>query len=206
MLPPTPQDRQYLRKRKDAEQVIRHAHTVLETGITNSEQHQLAVESGRLLQVMTKNVTEFFKPLKQAIDKLKQPILDEEREILDELKTTKESLAAAIGQYERAVAAKEQKRLEESKATALPVGSLPAPVIIASEQKTKVRGKVDRVTWRAEVVDLKKLVTAVAAGEVPVLAIQANQDYLNGRADSDREGFSIPGVEARKIESIHFRA
>ena len=61
------------------------------------------------------------------------------------------------------------------------------------------------MTWRAEVTDFPKLVQSVARGEVLMMALLPNESWLNKRADSDREGMNIPGVEARKTEKVHFR-
>jgi hypothetical protein len=50
--------------------------------------------------------------------------------------------------------------------------------------------------WRAEVVDLGALVQAVAAGTVPLSALQANQSFLDQEAARDHEALAVPGVRA----------
>ena len=58
----------------------------------------------------------------------------------------------------------------------------------------KVEGISVRKNYSAEVVDLMALVKAVAAGQVPVQALQANMVFLNQQARAYKEGLSYPGV------------
>lgn len=189
--------------------VLRHAESLLSVAITTVEQHDGAVEAGQLLQVMSKNVAEFYKPIKQAIDQLKQPILDMEHADAESLKTAKERLGTAIQEFEQRQAALEAIQMEQTRAEAAAEteeGELPLPVIVPSAIPAKTRGKVERTKWSAEVVDFLKLVQAVAAGQVLLTALLPNDQWLDKRADSDREGMNIPGVVAHKTETIHFRA
>src|SRR5208283_2735545 len=100
-------------------------------------------------------------------------------------------------------AAMEQAQIAAAAET--PDGELPLPVIVPTVVPAKTRGKVETAKWHAEVVDFLKLVQAVASGQVLIQAVLANQKYLDKRADSDREGMNIPGVEARETKKIHFR-
>lgn len=80
-----------------------------------------------------------------------------------------------------------------------------APVIPVrvdqAEQSTSARA-----SWSAEVNDLLELVKAVAAGTVPLEAIEPNATYLNGRARVEKDKLAIPGVVAVKKESLARRA
>jgi hypothetical protein len=206
---PTDFDVRVGRLRTDVERAVRYAEEALKDGITRLDQHDHAVEVGRLLQIMTKNVADFYKPIKQAIDQLKQPILDMEHEDVEALKTAKEKLGSLILDYEKRVADLEARLLAQAQAQAASEakdGAIASPVIVQSAGPQKTRGKVERETWRAEVADIMKLVKEVAAERVPVAAILPNQSYLNKRADADREAFNIPGVVAHKVEKVHFRA
>lgn len=55
-----------------------------------------------------------------------------------------------------------------------------------------------KITYKAEVTNLKTLIIAVAAGQAPVQALMADQKFLDKQAGAFRDGFSIPGVELRK--------
>ena len=189
-------------------QILRHAEMVMETEIITVEHRDQVIQAGQLLQAMQKTVIEFFKPIKQRIDQLKQPILEMERTDTETLKTAKERLATAIQEFEKRQAAAEQARLEENRAQAEAAaidGELPPPVIVPAAVPVKTHGKVERTTWTAEVIDFMKLVRAVAAGQVLITALLPNEKWLNKRADADREAMDIPGVEVRKAEKVHFR-
>jgi len=64
------------------------------------------------------------------------------------------------------------------------------------EAPAKAAGTVLRDYYSAEVTDLKALVKAVAAGEVPLDAIMANMPYLNGKARLEKGSMKVPGVVA----------
>jgi hypothetical protein len=51
-----------------------------------------------------------------------------------------------------------------------------------------------RVTWKATVIDLMKLVKAVAEGKAPIAYLEANMTALNAAAKSYRNTLDIPGV------------
>jgi hypothetical protein len=194
--------------RAESMAVVRHAEMLLASKIETLEEHDRVIEAGRLLQASLKNVTEFYKPIKQKIDALKQPILDWERADADVLKGTKERCGAAVQEFEERQAAAEALALKQNEAqtsAAAADGELPLPAIVQATVPAKTRGKVPRTTWHAEVVDFLKLIRAVAAGEVLTAALLPNESYLNKRADSDRGGMSIPGVVAREVKKVHFR-
>ena len=59
----------------------------------------------------------------------------------------------------------------------------------------KGSGTILRDYYSAEVTDLMALVKAVAAGEVPLAAIEAGMTYLNGMARTLKGNFKIPGCK-----------
>lgn len=56
------------------------------------------------------------------------------------------------------------------------------------------QGLQQRTTWKAEVVDIKALCVAVAAGTVPVEVFKINQALLNEKARSMQNNLNWPGV------------
>jgi len=68
------------------------------------------------------------------------------------------------------------------------------PTIIQDPPKRK--GAISFSVWKAEVVDLKRLVEAVAAGHVPLSYIQPNTKLLNEMALALKSELEIPGVKA----------
>jgi hypothetical protein len=84
-----------------------------------------------------------------------------------------------------------------------------APVIVApvamAPLAPKVAGVSTRENWQAEVTDLMALVKAVAAGTVPILAIQADTAFLSKQAKAMKSLLSYPGVRAYDKGGISVR-
>lgn len=68
-----------------------------------------------------------------------------------------------------------------------------APVILP-KTTPKVSGIAMTKRYSAQVISLMELVKAVAAGKVPLMAIQANTVFLGQQARSMKEAMSYPGV------------
>lgn len=208
LLMPTDFDVQQAALRHEVQTVLHLSSGIVTAGIASIEDREKAIEAGRLLQVLAKSITEFYKPIKQAIDHLKQPILDMEHADADAVSASKDALASAIHEFERLHAEADAQHMQTMLA-AIPAnaeGEMPVPAIMQSTIPAKTRGKVDRMRFHAEVVDFPKLVHAVDTSEAPIIALLPNQRYLDKRADADREGFSIPGVVVHRTEKVHFRA
>ena len=80
-----------------------------------------------------------------------------------------------------------------------------APPVMAPQLTPKVQGMSVRETWSAEVTDLKALVSAVAAGRVPIQALSANQVFLNQQARAMKRDLNYPGVRAVSDENLSRR-
>src|SRR3990167_901847 len=98
----------------------------------------------------------------------------------------KERGAAAIKDSEaRRIAEEEAARLraesEQNQLTANAVIDQAAslPPAIVTRELPQTRGVTTRTTWAAELVDKMTLVKAVAAGTVPLIALDVNQKFLN---------------------------
>jgi hypothetical protein len=194
--------------------------------------YEETVQLGRVLQALTKKITDFYKPTKQAFDQAKEVILQYERADLTAVTTAKTSLGEIVLQYDReqerqsaereklvkeANAKKEEEERIAAAQAAEAVGDfegalrildsqqLTTPVIEQRRAPKKTAGKVSRVKYRGQVDDFSKLIASVAAGETPRLALQVDQKWLDKRADNDREAFSIPGCSVVKTEKAHFR-
>jgi septal ring factor EnvC (AmiA/AmiB activator) len=69
-----------------------------------------------------------------------------------------------------------------------------APVI--PKDAPRVSGIAERENWYAIVVDFKTLVAAVAAGTVPMTALEPNMKFLNNQAKAMKRDLPYPGVQA----------
>jgi hypothetical protein len=202
--------------------------TVVET----TEQAETATQYGRLLQTAAKETETFFKGVKSQIDDIKKPVLQAEKDDTGPYNTEKTRLGGLLTAYQaverrkreeeerlaREVAQKQaeedalQRALElaaagESEAAdaVLEEEVIAAPVVIQAAAP-KPTGSVARKTYSAEVVDLKALVAAVAAGTVPLMAILPNESFIGNQARAMKEAFSMPGVKLKTSESTSFRA
>ncbi len=200
--------------------------------ITDVDSHELAVGHGRLLQQSSKNLEEFYKPIKKQIDALKKIVLDAEKADIGAITTVKDSLGQKVQAYNREqdrlhmeamriAAERSRKEAEERKiADAIAAESegfkeeaekilneiaLEEPSIVQT-YRTKKSGEVEKTRWIAIVENLSLLVQAVADGKVPIMAIEANQAWLNKQATSFQSGLNYPGVTAKDETKVHFRA
>ena len=102
---------------------------------------------------------------------------------LDKLAEEKARRAEAKGDTERA---------EEIRQT---VPQVPLPIPSAAPILPRVSGIAKQQYFHAKVTDLAALVTAVAAGEVPMEAILANEPWLNKTAGALKASMKYPGVQ-----------
>jgi hypothetical protein len=81
-----------------------------------------------------------------------------------------------------------------------------APVM-ATTQVPKAQGVTDsgEGIFSAEVTDLLALVKAVAAGTVPIKAVEANMKFLNAQAKSMEQLLAYPGVKVNRTFKSQFR-
>ena len=70
--------------------------------------------------------------------------------------------------------------------------------VILPTRVARISGQSFSTNYKAEVVDLKELLKAVIAGKVSIMAIKANDVFLNQQAKSLKATFSIPGVKLVK--------
>lgn len=71
-----------------------------------------------------------------------------------------------------------------------------APAVYVPKTTPTGFGNATRRVWGAEVTDLMALVKAVAAGTVPIQAIEANSVFLNQQARALKSALQYPGVRA----------
>lgn len=123
----------------------------------------------------------------------------EERRLLEEQERQHaEQLEAQIEEAERDGASVEEvQAIIEQPAPPRPF----VPVI----QQPRPAGITPRQTWHAEITSLQVLIDAVAKGQAPILAIEPNMTYLNGRARTDKALLKIPGVKAVPDSTVSVR-
>jgi len=97
-------------------------------------------------------------------------------------------------------------RIEDGVALLESQPMIAAPVM-ASTPMPKAQGVTSsgEGVFSAEVTDLMELVKAVAAGKVPLFAIEANQKFLNNQAKAMKQLLAYPGVKVNRTFKSSFR-
>lgn len=95
-------------------------------------------------------------------------------------------------------------KTEAAEAKAAQAQSVITPIIAPMVQK--LPGISTRVTYRAVVLDKLELVKAVAAGIVPINALDVNMAFLNNQARAMKETLAYPGVKAEQDVGIASRS
>ena len=202
------------------------------TAITSEEEAQEAANHGRLLQAGLKEIETFIKPVKSKIDSIKNPVLADEKALGNPLDAEKKRLGVLLTGWNQEVERRRQVAQREAEEAArkqaeedalqraielaaagedeaadavLSEPVVAAPVVVQA-QVSKPTGSVGRKYYKAKVNNLKALVEAVAVGKVSILALTANQSWLNDEADHMKEAFAIPGCELETTTSTSFRA
>lgn len=196
--------------------------------ITNHDEYERANHIGQGIKRLIKEVKETFALPKKLSDEAHKAICGAEKKHLNPLLEDEAKLKRLVTNYQEEQERKrraEQRRLEEdarkkaeeeraaeAKAAEDFFGKeaaenvMQAPIVVPTVQAPravpKVEGVSSRENWKAEVFDLKMLVAAVAAGTVPIAAIQANETFLNGQARALKAEFSYPGVRAKSEKSV----
>lgn len=144
-----------------------------------------------------------FEPLKEAERIVKAAALvwweaEEAKRQEDERKAREKAAEAErkrIAELEAQAANHEEKgrfdKAEERRQAAQEVYVPPEPVVSGPE---KAQGQAIRVTWKAEVTDLKALVRAVAEGRAPSSFIQADLVAINKQARATQDTMKIDGI------------
>ena len=148
-------------------------------------------------------------PLQTAEALIKRQILsyqqEQERE-RRELEAKAQEAARKEREKLEARAAKAAEKGQAEKAEALQTTAAAVVMPIIANTTPKIAGISTRTSYRAEVVDKMELVKAVAAGTVPLAALDVNTAYLNGQARLNKESLAYPGVKVVQETGIASRS
>jgi hypothetical protein len=136
----------------------------------------------------------------------------EQRRLDDIARREREKVQAAADKArqdaEAARAAGDEKKADrlEAKADAKQDQAHTVVAATAQTEAPRVAGTAVREVWSATVTDLMVLVKAVAAGEVPLFAIEPNLKFLNNQARAMKRELKYPGVTATVEKSLAARS
>lgn len=198
--------------------------------IESDEQYEQAAAFGSELRRRSANVTEFFKPLKDAAHKSHKAVCDRERDMLKPIKDAETILKKAMGAYQekkRQEAIAEQNRLAEiarKEQEALMAAAIQAEekgdtaaaeehfenaqfVEVAASRApvvqapVKARGSSVRTAFEIESIDLSK-VPVVFEGQI-IRPVDMNAVMRIIRATNGK--VAIPGIKFKEVQAISFR-
>ena len=166
--------------------IVEKAHQAHKEAVAQRSKYLMPIEEGR--KILKQKMIAY-----QSDQELKRFKEQQRLEAEARKRAEDEALAAAV-----------QAEAEGDKETAEAILAEPvqvAPVVAQRTAPAASRLSAGRSVWSAEVVSLLALVKAIAAGTQPITLIEANMTALNGRARSDKNYLSIPGVRAveRKV-------
>lgn len=148
-------------------------------------------------------------PLLEAEGHIKRAMLgyqqDQERirreaeaKVQEEARKEREKLEA------RAAAAAAKGKTEKAEALQVAAASVVTPIIAPTTPK--VAGISTRTTYKATVVDKLALIQAIAAGNVPLNAVDVNMPFLHSQARAWKETLSYPGVKVEQETGLASRS
>jgi hypothetical protein len=228
--PDSPYDQGRRALKKEYGSVLTNAKEFKE--ITSHEDAEKAAQFGRLLQVASQETESYFKRVKVQIDNIKKPVLEaekqdigayaeekmrisrlqvawdqqvrREREESDRIAREAAERQAREDRLNEAVALESMGEAEQAEAV-LDEPIYTPPVVTQVASAPRIQGKVAKVSYSAKVTNLMDLVRAVAAGKAPIQSLVANESFINAQARAFKDGFSLPGCELQREESVHYR-
>jgi hypothetical protein len=173
--------------------------------IADQASFEYAATVRRTAKDLIAKVEGVYKPLKQAADKSKRVILDQEKAALElpnkVLAIVNEKLAAyeTTQRREKAMAearaAQEAAMLEAARPKVPGVVQMPLVVPAAPVEVPRVAGLGFQSYWRVEITDLGAFVQAVASGQFGTLALlEPNLSLLKDMATQAKGQIKIPGA------------
>lgn len=216
------------RTQKEIQSVVQQSQGII---IVSNETYIQAGEQRQVIKGLLKRIDDLMDPVvkaaheahKVAVNQKKsvaQPLMDAdlllmrsrlkwEGEVERKRIAEENRLRQEAEERERDRQLAEAARLAESGDVAAASELLDEPLEIKEVVKVEsslpsMAGFSGRTTWRAEVVDLKALVKAVAEGRAPIECLEANQVFLNRQATAFRGALQIDGVRAvsNKSETV----
>jgi len=190
--------------------------------VSNDEQYKIAYDGVKQIKELRKRWTAFWAPLKKKAHETWKDVVAKEKEgtdMLDNADRTARQKAEGWRQEEERKAQAEQRRLQaiadekarrererlEKEAAKLKTPELKqermeqaatveAPVVTI-ERPVEAEGVSVRKVWKAQLVDMDKLIASAKPGSIAASFLEFNEKAANRIASSTKGSISVPGVE-----------
>lgn len=166
--------------------------------ITNQETYENAVDVAKTIKEANKNVTEYWKPAKEAAAQAHKQICSKEKAMLDPLKEAESILKSKMITYTT-----EQQRKAEEEAQRIKVEQekLALEQLKRAEELRKQGNEVEAYITEQNAITISELETKVDSGVQKVDGMSYQSDYDIIVIDSNKVPSYINGIEIRKIDT-----
>ena len=202
--------------------------------VATSDDANSAMSKLSEIKRIRKSVCDWFAPMKKAASEAHKAIVSREKEITDvadEAERVVKDKVLAWQQEQQRLAAAEQARLQaeadekarrererlEKEAAKLKTpelrqerleqaASIVAPVVTIAAPVATAAGTSTRKTWRAELVDIGKLIEAAPGNATAASLLVFNEQAANAFARATKGNVAIPGVKFVEVENLSVRS
>lgn len=199
--------------------------------VTNSEQYLASAGRLQAIKALSKKIDETFDPhIKRAFEAHRSLVAEKKQHQLPLTEAEGHIKRAVLGYQQeqerirreheakaQEEARKEREKLEARAAKAEAAGKIEKAAELTARADSvvtpllapsvpKVAGISTRVTYKATVIDKFALIQAVAAGKVPMNALDVNMPFLNNQARAMKETLAYPGVMVEQETGIASRS
>lgn len=186
-------------------------------GVTDDQSYEFAGTILRDIKAEIKRSKDeyehLYRPLKTAMDRLRarwkevtQPFDEAERLLRSAMTRYTQEKEKAAREEALRLAAEARKELEAEKADEQKVVALVERAQEIQTEAPDLEGISYREHWKAEVIDIRLLCGAVAAGKAEPDLVAPNMKRLNEIARAMKTAFDVPGCEAIKDKVIQVRS
>lgn len=223
-------ERRRLVLKKDVDQLVLDASKVV--SVASAEEEEYANNAGRILQAESKEIENFFEPIKRQINDFKAPVLRHEHEFADPVEAEKKRIGRLITDWKikcarekeeadrKAREEAEKQAREDALARAVELEQsgdaeaaeqvlnepIFAPAVTLSQAAPKLAGQVGTSKLKVTVKNAKEVYKAIAEGKLSMECAPINVTWLNKKANLEKQGFSVPGCVAEPDMGTHFRS
>lgn len=168
--------------------------------VKNDDDYAAAAEFGKMLKQKAKQVTDFFKPMKDQAHQTHKSICDREKSMLTPLRNAEKIIKQSMGEYSLEQERKRREVEEAARKAAEAERERKLAEAAALEEAGDQEGAAEAMV-EAEIMDNAATMDAVAAPAKPkVSGVSTTKDWEIENIDSSSVPVEIAGVEIRPVD------